>query len=115
MWPPKKPRFGGAFFCGSITRSGGQYEAFPSERSGSLAGRGIAGDEARVVVMEASQLRAQASRAADWLESGLEPACGSVPISWRLASWIHSGAPLPRAPCRSRHDPREAEEGRGLL
>ena len=27
--------------------------------------------EARVVVMEASQLRAQASRAADWLESGL--------------------------------------------
>ena len=28
--------------------------------------------EARVVVMEASQLRAQASRAADWLESDLE-------------------------------------------
>ena len=27
--------------------------------------------EARVVVMEASQLRAQASRAADWLESDL--------------------------------------------
>ncbi len=45
--------------------------------------------EARVVVMEASQR-------------------GSVPITWRLASLIHSGAPLPRAPCKSRHDPREA-------
>ena len=26
MWPPKKPRFGGAFFCKLTTRLGGQTE-----------------------------------------------------------------------------------------
>ena len=63
---------------------------------------------------QASFGRRQAVRRTGW-RAVSQPACGSVPISWKPASSIHSGAPLPRSPCRSRHDPREAEEGRGLL
>ena len=39
MWPPKKPRFGGAFFCGSITRSAANTGPFPRALFGASSAR----------------------------------------------------------------------------
>ncbi len=51
--------------------------------------------EARAIVSEASQLRAQAGRAADWSEPIWRSACVTAPISWMPASSIRCGALSP--------------------
>jgi hypothetical protein len=71
--------------------------------------------EARGVVTEASQLRAQAGRAAAWGEPIWRNGCATAPIFWMGVSSTRSGAPLPPGRCRSLREARETEKGRGNL
>jgi hypothetical protein len=71
--------------------------------------------EARAVVSEASQLRAQAGAQRTGARPIWRSACVTTPIFLMPASSIRCGAPSPRGPCRSRRDVPETEEGRGVL
>lgn len=70
--------------------------------------------EAKGVVTEASQLRAQAGRAAAWESPISRSGCAIAPTFWTGVSSTRSGAPSPPGRCRSRRDAREAEKGRGI-
>jgi len=75
----------------------------------------ISAAEARAMVTEASQLRAQAIRAADWQEHGLSQRLRQRAdlLEARLVDPLWRAFAAAR--CRSPHDDRESEEGRGVF